>query len=613
MPASELPYEILSLVADYLYKDYKFECIFVCKGWKTTFQELFWKDREVRSVKKLEDAAVAVKHSTSDFPYGVVLQTLTIVEACTLHSLLQSDAFETFYNLKHLVLEHVIIDSTDIKKITYSRPWKSLISLKLVIKIAKQNSLTPILIRLLTNYPSLKEIDVSPHSSMNSLNFNLKNFNTLHKRSPQLESIKGCFNLTNIHSNSVNTIPTTIAALHVTTLDLDLLDWDYLWLYYFSYKYPNIRTLKWKTMCESRERIVKEYNRNKAELLHSLKNVFPHLTTLEFYTEDRSTWSHALFWDLLCRSNVPIKKLTYILRVCFSSPNFQQMLIQRLLQSFEKTLETFFVAGNVSYDIRYIVRLNIPSCPVLVDLTLYDCGIYIDLDNLLDSCPALRRLMFTSGQLYISPEIREDPGKHGLRILGLDNVDASAPVFSYMSYRCRNLEYMNLDSIRISGSISEETGSLLINMPYTRLKKLDFHRVLFYPSNDHMNEKKVINLILLSQLKSSFPSDENEDHVDEIHDVDHLAWFHLFCKKITIGFESKIRKLPKEEIATATEYYKSTPATERVNLSEERKSFQGLVPKRFWEKDLWKGYVELRCGHIASYKMPLLWVDEDDY
>ncbi|OAD72480.1 hypothetical protein PHYBLDRAFT_65477 [Phycomyces blakesleeanus NRRL 1555(-)] len=428
MLASELPFEILSLVRDFLLTCERFQCIFVCKRWKVPFQESFWKNTEV----------------------------------------------DTFVNLR--------------------------------IETSKLNVPTPILIKLLTNYPSLKKINVSTHSSTKLLNFNLRNFNTLHKRSLQLEYIKGCFSLTDIHQNLIKTIPSTTPALHVTTLDLDLLDWDHLWLYYFSYKYLNLPTLKWKTICAPRKRIVKKYNAEKMVLLNSLQSVFPHLE-----------------------------------------------------MSFSTTLKKISIIRDAYFKAKNIVRSEFPYCLRLTSIELTDCGISITLDNILDNCPALRQLKFSRGQLTTSPEAHKE---------------SNTEIYN-----------INLSHSQIGGLISAKIGSLCIDMSYTSFKLLQLSHVKFYSSENAMDKDTAINLTLLSHLTGLDMTAETEDLNKALeHSVENLARYHLYCELEGL-FDFTLERSRVKNMSQS---------------SEADRSFDGQVSQNDWKEDLYRGYVELRCGHAAK-------------
>ncbi|KAL0084355.1 hypothetical protein J3Q64DRAFT_1747346 [Phycomyces blakesleeanus] len=368
-------------------------------------------------------------------------------------------------------------------------------------------------------------------------------------------------------------------------------------------------------MCVSRKRIVKKYNAEKMVLLNSLQSVFPHLEMVDFYTEDRTAWSHTLFWKLLCRLNVPLKRIRYMIKFSGCGPSFLGIIIQRFFQSFSTTLEKISIIGDAYFKAKNIVRSEFPYCPRLTSIELTDCGISITLDNILDNCPALRQLKFSRGQLTNSPEAHKESNKHGLHIVELDEIVTSASVFNYMSFRCRDLQYMNLSRSQIGGSISAKTGSLCVDMSYTSFKLLQLSHVRFYSSENAMDKDTAINLTLLSHLTGLDMTAETEDLNKALeHSVENLAWYHLYCELGGLfDFTLEVRQLLEQEVCDVVEYFQRSRVKNMSQSSEADRSFDGQVSQDDWKEDLYRGYVELRCGHVAKYVVPSLWVSENSF
>ncbi|KAL0084429.1 hypothetical protein J3Q64DRAFT_1747646 [Phycomyces blakesleeanus] len=606
MWASELPFEIIAQIADFLLKNDKYECSLTCKRWRALFQQSILKNIKVDTMIELEEICNLIKNPTSNSPpYDLIVQGLRFTGPCKI-DLQQSDIFQILPNLKHLFLESLHINQEDIGLASYYRPLKFLVSIKLQIKVVKLPMATDILVEYLENIPHLQKLDVTAYSSVSPLRFSSNSFNTLHRTLPHLAYIKACLILTDIHKKYVQEIPKTVPALSVTTLDLSIVDWDHPWLYYFTYKYPYLRTLMWRTSCAATGWIVKNYEERNVALLHSIATVFPHLETVDFYTEDCTEWSHAIFWDLLCRSNVPIKTIKYETKYSDCEASFLKTIIQRFLQSFSKTIETFSIVGNMRFKFKNIARPEFSYCPQLVDLEIKFSGVSIALDNLLDNCIALRQFKYVDGRLYIDSKTYGEPMQHGLQTLDTDGVVANAAVFDYLSFRCRSLEYMDLTQAQICGSLSDDTRSLHINMIYTRLKVLNVFRARFYSSDERMNKNTIINLVLLSQLTDTGLSSEKRQLRNMGPNVKHLAWLHLYCKlDYPSDYAPKIRNLSEQEVVTITNYYQKRLFKESVTVQEAERSINGQTFAEDWKADLYRGYAELRCGFIADCRVPL--------
>ncbi|KAL0077831.1 hypothetical protein F4703DRAFT_1881476 [Phycomyces blakesleeanus] len=546
MLASEFPFEILSQIADFLFNKDKASCALTCKRWKTPFQETLWKSIDVSSTKELEEICATVNNSMINHrQFYHLVQALRFTGYCTI-DWLQSDTFRTFPNLKHLDIQYVYSKYSSMNFPSSYPPLDSLVSIKLQIHAVVQEIPTKDLLDLLKTMPRLRKLDVCVYSSVYSFRITPSNLNTLHEYLPHLTSITLRLALADISQDSVQTDLNITPILSVTTLDLDILDWDHLWLYYLSYKYPNVHTLRWKTSCASSGWIVKGYKELKGSPLRSIKAAFPHLDTFDFYTEDRTAWSHAILWELLCPSKAPIKKLKYTIKKC--------------------------------------------SCSAIY----------------MDNCISLRRLCFHNGRLFIGPEIHGELIKHGLQSLKLDSVVASGPVFDYLSFRCRSLEFMDLARAQICGSVSDKTKRLYIDMSYTSFKVLRLDHIQLYSSDKLMDKSTAINFLSLSQSTGPRLSGKRQQIQNDGPAVGHPTWFHTFYElDYAFDFAPKIRQLTEQEVLIATEYYQSSRFRESNSAQEVERTFNGQVFKDDWINDLFIGYAELRYCNMENYCVPL--------
>ncbi|KAL0077789.1 hypothetical protein J3Q64DRAFT_1835906 [Phycomyces blakesleeanus] len=607
MPESDLPFEILSHIAIYVLNDDKPACMMTCKRWKIPFQESVWKTIEIDSFEKLEEICTIANNSTSRLPpYDLTTEIIRIHRPCNIRELQKTQAFRTFQNLKHLDIGAISYELADFGFTRYVPDSTSLVSLKLKIKAIDGIISTPITIGILGHMPNLQKIDIYPELSIYKIQFKLHQFNHLHTLLPKLTAIKLSLSFHWIHPKAVPSIPQTDPAPSVTTLDLEIIDWDHIWLYYFSFKYPNLRTLRWKTSRSEYEQTAKEYTMEKIELLRSITKAFTCLETIDFFTESSTEWAHAIFWEILCRLNSPVKRLKYSIRNYSCEARFLEGVIEQFTNSFSRTLETLSVVGNLlSFDIKNIVTPKLSHCPRLVDLEIKCCGVSIALDNVLDNCTALRRLSFCNGLLYINPETNERPIQHGLRTLELDTVTTKSFVFNYISSRCRDLEYMALIQTQIYESVSEKTKGLHINMSYTNFKKLYLDHVLFYLSDDFMNMNITIKLVLLSQLTDPRKTNKDPEHGNVESFATHIAWFHLSdaLKNNTSLNSLDITQLSEEDGYDITRQFLDFQLKRNYNSQEAKTFIREQTSVHPWKKDICEGCVEFTCGRINEYRI----------
>ncbi|KAL0077790.1 hypothetical protein F4703DRAFT_1881273 [Phycomyces blakesleeanus] len=618
---TNLPFEILSQIAHFVSADYKFSCILTCKAWRYPFQESLLENIEVSSMDTLDNICAIVKDSTGNYtPQELITQSLRVTGKTSLADWQETRVFKTFPNLKYLDMGSLSFYDVDIKCTKYGPPWESVTSLKFQVSPTSWRISNEFILEILRKIPNLQSIDISSDSFYYLIEFDLSQYNSFHIALPKLTSIKARLGLKDIHPNAVPSIPRTLPALYVTNLYLEHTYCSYLWLYYFCYKYPNLRTLIWKSVHKFGNIVIEEDDGRKISLLRSVKRLFPHLETVDFYTEEPTEWSHSIFWNLLCLSDVPIKKLKYKIKSRDSDATCFGMTIERFTRSFSTTLEKISIVGNVYFDVENIVKLECIYCPNLVSVEINECGVSIALDNLLDNWPALRRLKFSNVHLYINPESQRESAQHGLRFMVLDNIVASAPVFKYMSFRCRLLQYMSLSQSQICGPILDETGSLCIDMSYTNFRLLQLDHVKFYSSEEDISKDTSINLTLLSHSAGNQTLDEAKKKVNANANenrkstVEHLSWYHLYCElDCPFDYVPKVRQLSQQEVCTAIKYFEDFQLKDRTNIFEVERSCNGQVDKEDWKEDLYRGYVEFRCGHITEYAVPLFWVSETSF
>ncbi|KAL0084823.1 hypothetical protein J3Q64DRAFT_1699127 [Phycomyces blakesleeanus] len=161
--------------------------------------------------------------------------------------------------------------------------------------------------------------------------------------------------------------------------------------------------------------------------------------------------------------------------------------------------------------------------------------------------------------------------KYGLRTLDLNDIAAGASVSSYISLRCRDLENMELTKARIYGSTTNETMDLKIDMQFTRFK-----------------------LSRLDHLTGIKQSNAKQEHVNIkfVNDSDNNS--------------ADVKQLSEEKAFIITKYYNDFHLKSNNDVQGAGKSIKKQVHKEDWQKDLSRGYVELKFDHIIKYSISLL-------
>ncbi|KAL0084500.1 hypothetical protein F4703DRAFT_1916570 [Phycomyces blakesleeanus] len=589
MIVSELPSEVLSQIADHLPTEDRLSGSITCKSWRYPFQDALWRNIYIDSEKSLEYIYNTIKPSKNiSTSYGLLVHSLRIGGYYEMPDEQQNEFFRYLPNLKHLDLGHMTCKHINTEMTIANQTWIYLESLIINFIGRPGGPTTENLISLLKTCCSLRKLEISAEKRFCPVSFSLKSFDSLHQALPQLIYFKAFISHAHDLQPILDTIPDTIQSLTMAILDISFYQWSAKWLYYFSYKYPNLRSLRLDT-----SKVIYGWT----EI--PLKNLKYKATC-----NRKDLWLHAQLYE----TN-----------------------IKRILQSFSGTLENLSIEGTVFFDIKHGPALELSSyAPFLKDLHIKSCGVSINLDDLLDKCPVLKRLRYFGGQLLInsSTMIKEtiqqqekQPQHHGLQILELHRVVTSAEVFSRLSFRCRRLQYMNLSSLWVSGLTFEADGCLLVDMPYTFFKAVRLAHIKYCSPYERRDGDTTISLTLLSQLSdpmSSLPSiTSTSDKLihGEKEKVDrksvavvtrkNIAWFHTFLDVI---FETDtrigIRQLSEQEANTAVGFYQSFQSNRDNQPRRVDMPLDGDNLKEDWKDKLCRGYGELRCGQVEKYILP---------
>ncbi|KAL0084503.1 hypothetical protein F4703DRAFT_1854570 [Phycomyces blakesleeanus] len=627
MLASQLPLDIILQIADLLLTKDKCSCSLTCKQWRDPFQKLLVKNIHVDSIKHLKTICnTNATSKTKSRSCGHLVHGLRIGGCFILPNVKQDVFFRSLPNLKHLNLGNMRFQDINTKMTQSNNTWMSLESLKIKINNNEGLQGAPDLIKFLKTSRVLEKLEIFTKDREVIITFTENDFENLHQNLQHLSSIKACISLNFCASASQNTIPEITPALALTTLYLRLDEWDPLFLYYFGFKYPNLHSLRLDFSISNYMCVDSGTLQRITPLFDSNPKALKYLETFELITRDASESAHMDIWQFFTSTKVPIKNFKYKTVYGDSASRDYKVLIERILRAFPKTLETLSILGRASCGSRSTKMLEISLCPLLVDLEINECSVCVDLNNLLDSCIALRQLKLHSDKLSITsgtdnrePKQYQGRQQHGLHVLELHGVGTSTSVFNCLSFRCRDLEYMKLCYVSIDGTISEETGRLLVDMPYTFFKMLLLCDVSYCSSDGHGNDKTIITIFLLSRLNNPLQSNEErrkderelESTTVEYHNQHDIAWFHTFTDGVyDWDNDTGIVQLCKQQVSTAVNFFQGFRSN-RVPRASIFDSWGGYIEEG-WDADLRNGYAEFRCGNVEKYSIYGVISDDQD-
>ncbi|KAL0082986.1 hypothetical protein J3Q64DRAFT_1863977 [Phycomyces blakesleeanus] len=634
MGVSELPFELLVQISDNLSTKDILSCALTCKAWRNPFQKALWREirlynfhstqRFIDIIKDFQDVSISYPHLVHSLCIDGRFRMPPNSDSQV------SDLSMYLPNIKSLCVEN--ISRTDIcTELTRSHKiWKSLESLKVDYERSENEVSAKNLFEFINTCTMLQKLEIRD----DGLGFNIERsvdyFENMHRHLQNLSFIKVGLYLTPDILDTLDTIPNTIPAFSVIYLDINSKrykgidsyddteygtnDWDPLWLYYFGYKYPNLRSLKLDFTNIFSEPINPGYRQMTISLFHSNPNAFRHLETFDLTTDYYFEFSDFILWELFCSLRIPLKYLTLDATNYGAVDDSNPMDIDRILQSFSETLESLSVTGFIYSERNQDSTIKLSSCyPLLTNLCIRGREMSLNLEDLLDKCVALKQLEYCGGILLINPnttteESNQHQKQHGLQILKLHDFSAAAEVFDHISFKCRSLEYMDLSVFYITGNICERNGCLLLDMSHTFLKTLNIAQIRYGSTCKKTHSDDAIGLTLLSQLyddpSAGKESEREENHIDSKNTIvkycDMGCFYTYDYHRIGANRGLHTMQLSKTSANIALGYYQNSWPNKFISTLKDDNSYDGVHREIEWERELCKGYAKWSFGKVKD-------------
>ncbi|KAL0073460.1 hypothetical protein J3Q64DRAFT_1826706 [Phycomyces blakesleeanus] len=605
MRSLELPFEILTQIADDLSTKDRLYCALTCKTWRYPFQSSLWKKIRFYSPDDVQTLINIVKASQNvQTPHGSCVHSLRIgchYNATEISDINFSGLFRYLPNMKSLHLENISYDDIDTDITRSDKIWKSLENLKIHYKGTRQKKSAKPLFELINACVILQKLEISAGCNGYRMKFSVDDFESMHQHLQDLSAIKVDIYLSPDFSAILDNIPDITLAFSVTSVEINSKEykyvdeygsasrnnWNPLWLYYFSLKYPNLRSLKLNITDTCSTPINSDERQALITLFHSNPNAFQHLETFDLKTDRYFEHSDFILWELFCALKTPLKHLKLDTTKYGQVDPSYPMNVNRILQSFSGTLESLSVKGFIYNYTNENTILELSSYnPLLTDLCISGSNMSLNLNDILDNFVSLKQLKIDGGTFLSNPyttngesnqrEQQEQKQKqHELQILTLKNCAVTAEIFNILSFRCRKLKHITLDTVVINGYICKKTGCLLLDMSHIFLKTLRI--------GQNEREKKKIN--------SEYPTVTS-------HAIDWIYAYEYFGK---YG-ESYIQttKLSDKGANIALEYYQNFQSNKTSQTLEDYSSYDNEDPDMDRKCELYKGYTELRFGKIEA-------------
>ncbi|KAL0085482.1 hypothetical protein J3Q64DRAFT_1743798 [Phycomyces blakesleeanus] len=635
MGVLELPYEVLTQIGDNLSTTDRLSCALTCKGWRYPFQDALWRNMPIytyRRLKKIIETIIASQDvSTPCSLFVKSLRTCTSSYRSEFPDIEFSELFKYLPNLKRLDLGNRNYREIYTEITRSDKVWKTLESLK--VKYSADTEMLPekTIFEFINACSMLQKLEIHERGLGFYMELSVDDFDNMHLNLQNLSSIKAEIYLSCDFLYTLDTIPNTTPAFAVTALDINSKqyenhdgefsrnwnEWNPLWLYYFGYKYPNLRSLRLEATSICGDEIDLDQRQTIISLFQSNPNAFQHLKTFSFTCDSYFRIADFVLWELFCALKVPLKSLTLDATYNNEVDDSNPMDINRILESFSETLKSLSLTGfTYNEKDRYSILELSSYYPLLTNLCISSEELSLNLGNLFDRCVALKQLKFCGGDLVLNQKTtieesaqqkQEQYYQHGLQILILHKCSLAAEVFNYLSFRCQSLKHMTLDTVLVKGSLCEKTGCLLLDMSHTFLKTLKIGQLQYSVSNQEMYADYIC-LTLLSQLNDT-PLSKGKSGKDKARigskypTVEHHDIMWLFTYSYRTAFQKsalETKELLEDEVDIALEYYQDFQLNKIISTLMDKNSRVREQQLKYRTYELHKGYGKWNFGNIES-------------
>ncbi|KAL0075906.1 hypothetical protein J3Q64DRAFT_1841110 [Phycomyces blakesleeanus] len=656
MLASELPFEILTLIATHLSQKDKLCCMSVCRAWNVPFRDALWDTVDINRKERLE--AICNLSTVQQNIYqtqGNRVQALRLKRRIetTDHQLCILQRF--FQQIKRLNIELNALTVKDFGRMSDWSLWRSLTDLKMYIPRLDDGRRKKDLVDILSCLPRLVRLDISEHSRFSAHRYTWDTLESIHAHLPRLKYLQLSLPFDPIPANDIKHIKSITPATNISTVRLLGHNVNLGWLYYFAVKYPNVHTLESRLLQREASWTRDIPDNETLRLLSSFQRPFPHLKAVTITQEATPGLQLDLFLEILQRFFGHLKSINYNLHTTGGSSldndHPQSISDNPILLSSSALEKLVLQVGPISTtpQLRSPLRLGVNSRLVELDLNFFDTSIH--LDSVLNDCVSLKRMKLRSGVITLTDHLADRPSSsssssssallfaHGLESVELCRAKVDPKVFNYLSFRCRFLNEMILNDVSIPALISKETGSFCLDMSYTHFKNLKLHGVEFYAvdgsnwNEEHPDIDQNIYILTIDRTHSSpiyphqldidrhEPSDNYSSNYDNNNQYqNHLPvqkrlWFHHCWGNTKDDLKKEVWVLGYAEAQFAEKYFELfSPEKKYIRRTAEEAAFHSqLVEKRFWKDDLLRGHITLRCGYVGKYSIDSTPFDHDGY
>ncbi|KAI9013880.1 hypothetical protein CLU79DRAFT_838609 [Phycomyces nitens] len=572
---SILPRDILLYIGRILQPKDQLTCASVCREWREPFLDALWgvfnaSEDNIKEICQMID---------QDSPYKKNGHRVCALRSLYLESYTQIEfqALQYFFpNIEYFeYIQYRRGPSLNIEIVDWDI-WKSLTHLCAPLGVSIKFFGYDHVFRHLSSLPNLVHLSIRrDFVTSREIDITWEQITALHVYLPDLKFLENDLALGSIPQIAMESIQTVDQVKSVTTVKYGSIRFSKLWILFFAQMYPNAHTLSlgfiWNGYTD--ESIFYE---DQSTLPFEPFTFFPGLKNLNIAGLHCAPHTIVSIFIIFEKFNVPVKRLS--VRALFNGS--ENRLKERIIAStrcFSKTLETLHLLMACNEEKLVGSKINIDLYSSLVELSISNHGQIIELDNIIDNCPALRSLMVTKAFLTFKPSRTNTV--HPLSELGLESVSLKSYVMFFVSVRCKKLRILKMKTIRLFDDYFDESGHIVLDMPFSQLDKVAIGEMMCDGYHCH--------LYLIDQI---FPPQ--------------LKWYHL-CKG-NINGETVVmeRELSITDIGICKSYFndfKNMVFYDRKLNGIPKGHNYDLLWAKDWKKDLQFGYITVRCKSVKDY------------
>ncbi|KAI9014456.1 hypothetical protein CLU79DRAFT_766875 [Phycomyces nitens] len=486
MPITSLPFEVLARIADFIPPKDRSICILICKTWLMAFLKSSWKEISISNKNLKSIGRIRMSDEKFDEKYGRHVKSLTLEPQLRatikqLHSLQRR-----FQNIRCLSINAGGLKFTKYNQTLDWDRWRSLVDLSIFVEnyyfeYGRSKSLS-----ILSNLPLLRRLTLQAKVGNTWTFLEWGDFEKIHSMLPELEHFSTNIYLRDIPLDEVASMAKVKHAISIRSMEITLINTEHRWLAYFARKYPNIHTFECITGCRREKNAL--FQGELASLLADIPDIFPRLHTVSLIGFDMNPECSVSLWSFFSNPKTQIRSSTGGVRIHEPMADSVQYFVDKSLNAYSNTLQDAQIVIS-SYTDQVFTTLTLNRYPHLVSLSTRMSCVTIELDLLLSQCPALRQVHIVEGTIALSPGASETCEPHGLYHFSLNSSNIPVNAMKYLSFRCRGISRMCLHNSVVNGGSFDDDGSVILDLPYTRVWLVQRSDTDTYPQRYYVENK----------------------------------------------------------------------------------------------------------------------------